>query len=239
MILFIFEGHKREIKFFNVLKRLYWGEEETVVSVFDCNIDALYHAMIKLGDGADIVEFMMDKYNGSADNPFEGITRSDSFSEIYLLFDYDFHDMSRSAETLNCQLRYLLEFFNDETGNGKLYVNYPMVEAITYTKELPDSEYDSYSVTRDECCRFKQLAGSFCAYPNYDFLLRESNDILLRNWAFIRRQNIAKARWMTNLPSPNQLDILNAQISKYECLKGCRVSILSALALLLYDWLGQ
>ena len=239
MILFIFEGKSPEVNFFKSLKKLYWGDEEIVVAVYDCNIDALYHDMIKLGDGADIVEFMMDKYKDHKDNPFKYVPRSDAFSEIYLVFDYDFHDVNRSPEQLNDQLKYLLAYFNEETSNGKLYVNYPMVEAAAYTKKLPDAEFISYTVTRDECRSFKQLTHTFSAYPNFDFLTRGDENDLRWNWDFVRKQNADKAQAMTDLQRPEQEDILQAQISKYECLDGCQVAVLSAFALLIQDWLGK
>ena len=236
MILFIFEGKKREVRFFNTLKRLYWGAEEMIVSVFDCSIDALYHELQKLGDGADVVEMMMDKYKGCKDNPFKGIPRPDVFSEIYLVFDYDFHDVSRTAEQMNTQLVYLLDYFSEETENGKLYVNYPMMEAVAYTKELPDQAFYSYTVSREECRNFKELVHNFSSYPNFDFLLRGDDSDLRKNWEFVVGQNVAKARLMTGAERPEQRAILDAQIQKYECLEGCQVAILSAFAILLNDW---
>lgn len=35
----------------------------------------------------------------------------------------------------------MLDFFSDETENGKLYINYPMIESLKYTKEIPDANY--------------------------------------------------------------------------------------------------
>lgn len=239
MILFIFEGKKRELRFYNALKRIYWGEEEIIVSVFDCNIDALYHEMEDLGEGADVVELMMGKYRGKKDNPFEGISTSDAFSEIYLVFDYDFHDFSRSPEQMNAQLKILLAYFNEETANGKLYVNYPMLEAVAFTKELPDKDFYSYTVSREACRTFKSYVHSFSFYPNFDFLLRGDEQGLRRNWELIIEQNVNKAILMTGAARPGQAEILDAQIQKYECRDGCQVAILSAFALLLSDWRRQ
>ena len=36
--------------------------------------------------------------------------------------------------------------------NGKLYINYPMIESIRYTKELPDDAYVGGSVGRSDRC---------------------------------------------------------------------------------------
>lgn len=237
MILFVFEGARREVEIFNVLKRLFWGSETVIVSVYDCSIDALYQEMIKIGDDADIAGLLMARYKGRPDNPFASVTRSDDFSEIYLVFDYDFHDTSRTVEQLNSQLFYLLDYFKEETDKGKLYINYPMVEAIAYTKKLPDSSFDTYTVGRLDCKKFKQLAAEFSFYPNYDFIRRSDDAILKENWLHLRSQNVKKARMMCR-GEISQREILASQVQDYECQAGCQVAILSGFALLLYDWLG-
>ena len=45
----------------------------------------------------------------------------------------------------------MLDFFSDETDNGKLYINYPMVESIKCTQKLPDEHFYEYKVTRGDC----------------------------------------------------------------------------------------
>lgn len=65
----------------------------------------------------------------------------------------------------------MLKMFDDETGNGKLYINYPMVESIRYTKELPDEEYRHYTVSRALCHDFKRLAREFSFYDSFDHIL--------------------------------------------------------------------
>lgn len=70
-------------------------------------------------------------------------------TEIFLFFDYDFQESRLTLEENNRHIGEMLEYFNDETENGKLYINYPMVESVFYTKQLPDKDYQSYYVTRE------------------------------------------------------------------------------------------
>lgn len=65
----------------------------------------------------------------------------------------------------------MLELFDDETSNGKLYINYPMIESIRYTKELPDRNYYQYTVKCAECHDFKRLSCEFSHYDNLDYIL--------------------------------------------------------------------
>ena len=60
------------------------------------------------------------------------------FSEVYLFFDYDFQNKNLELSEINSQLTEMLDFFSDETDNGKLYINYPMIESIRCTRKLPD-----------------------------------------------------------------------------------------------------
>lgn len=73
---------------------------------------------------------------------------------------------------MNLQISEMLDMFDNETENGKLYINYPMVEAIRYTKHLPDSMFYTYIVSRQQCrdISFKNMADCFSDYKSLDFL---------------------------------------------------------------------
>ena len=68
-------------------------------------------------------------------------TKTSDISETYLFFDYDFQNTQLTLEEINLRVQSMLELFTDETDDGKLYINYPMIESIRYTKELPDEDY--------------------------------------------------------------------------------------------------
>ena len=156
MILFVFEGEKREPDLFRTLQRLYFPKDnETIVCSFGNNIYELYQELEDYGEDGDIVAIMKERLACRDDNPLATIDRSSDFSEIYLFFDYDFQHKHLPLEEINSQVAEMLSMFNDETDRGKLYINYPMIESIRYTKELPDASYQTYVVTREECCDFK------------------------------------------------------------------------------------
>lgn len=58
-----------------------------------------------------------------------GLSRED-FSEVYLFFDYDAHQTNLGKAVNEDVIRQMLESFDNETENGKLYISYPMVEAL-------------------------------------------------------------------------------------------------------------
>ena len=97
----------------------------------------------------DLQMWQMSSYD--PDNAIFGYKSSD-FESIYLFFDYDFY--KGDLDKKNDEVLELLEYFNEETENGKLFISYPMIESIQYTKELLDGR------TMDAL--FKTLIQSCC-----------------------------------------------------------------------------
>ena len=147
----------------------------------------------------------------------------------------------------------MLDMFDNETENGKLYINYPMVEAIRYTKHLPDSLFYTYTVSRQQCRdnSFKNMADGFSDYKSLDFLTLNTRrkategEICSRaeNWKLVNEQNVVKANYLCSgdLTRPkdkgivSQKEIFSAQLQKY-VLPTESVSILSAFPLFLYEY---
>lgn len=250
MILFVFEGAKREPLLFESIKHLFFGEEtDTIVCSFGNNIHNLYKQMMELGTG-DIVSVLREIHRGKKENPFESISNSSDFAEIYLFFDYDLQEKFLTMEEINKRLKEMLELFDDETSNGKLYINYPMIESIRYTKELPDHNYHQYVVRCPDCHDFKRLSDEFCHYGNLDFILvdRQRTPKRCLNaracWEHLKTMNVAKANYMctgvNEMPGKKtdiaQDKIFEAQLQKYIDSAESSVAILNAFPLFIYDY---
>lgn len=256
MILFIFEGNKREPQLFDSIQRLFFPKSnDVIVCSFGNNIYELYRQLNELGGDGDVISILREKYHGEKNNPFEHIEASSDFSEIYLFFDYDFHNENYSLAELNEQLKDMLLVFDNETENGKLYINYPMVESIRYTKQLPDKDYWMYTVSRDNCRNFKRLSGEFSVYGNLDFITvprhREPTDTEIakakENWSFLKEQNVCKANYICSgnncmpdgIDCISQADIFHGQQEKFVNKQIPEVSILNAFPLFLYEYFGN
>ena len=88
MILFVFEGVKREPDLFRTIQRLYFSNrEEQIVCSYNNNIYQLYKDLQEYDGDGDIVSLLMEKFASQKDNPLKGIDRSADISEIYLFFD--------------------------------------------------------------------------------------------------------------------------------------------------------
>ena len=153
----------------------------------------------------------------------------------------------------------MLDFFADETANGKLYINYPMVESLRYTKELPDNDYWTYTVTRQKCqeVRFKNQVHEFSFYGgNLEYVIitfkpaddeekkQEKIDNAKKNWKHLVVMNVSKANYICNgkievaRESENQKNVFSGQLSKYVNTKECKVAILNAFPIFLFDYFG-
>ena len=77
---------------------------------------------------------MRERHADRGDRTLDGMRNSD-ISEIFLFFDYDFQNSQLSLDEINRRVEKMLTLFDDETDNGKLYINYPMIESIRYTRD--------------------------------------------------------------------------------------------------------
>ena len=132
-ILFIFEGEKTEKQIVNNLSEFFISENSIIQCAYCTN---LYHLHKEISEDPDLDTFTLLKSKTQNSSALSSFTRND-FAEIYMFFDYDGHDPiatdEKTQETLN--------FFNEETDKGKLFISYPMVEALKhFSKETSYKE---------------------------------------------------------------------------------------------------
>ena len=250
MILFVFEGAEREPRIFKTLERLFFGKEEGLVCSFGNNIYELYRQLKEFDGEGDIVSIL---WENNAQLP-SGVKSSD-FSEIYLFFDYDFQNTNLTLKEMNARLQEMLELFDDETDNGKLYISYPMVESLYYTKQLPDEHFAEYAISRSDCVDrpFKDFAREFSFYGSWDFIeLPDSahrrpgkREIarIRQNWIWLVQQHTSKANYMCNGENSMPLNkeivaqprIFMAQC-EYYLSDGERIAVLNGFPLFLFEY---
>ena len=130
-IAIITEGDVREIEVLDNIKSIFFKSENIDVIPFPAgeNIYMLWKQLKEDDFQTDIIEVVREQ-NEAAAKIIENYMRDD-FAEVYLFFDYDGHqnNLSGSDEDVDV-ISQMLEVFNNETENGLLYVNYPMVEAF-------------------------------------------------------------------------------------------------------------
>lgn len=237
MILFIFEGAKYEPSLYEGIKSLFFQKnKDQVLCSFCSSIYTFYKRLKDDFDGfGDVVDILKSEIKKTDPNNEIFKYKSSDFESIYLFFDYDFY--WGNLKKKNEQILELLEYFNEETENGKLFISYPMIESIQYTKELPDNQFPTYTVSRDASMgeNFKKAAKQFCHYKGYTYLKD------LTNWKHLILQNVWKANLLTNdkliwpkqKEDVEQITVFNAQVKKH-IIPNNEVAILNAFPMFLY-----
>lgn len=213
MILFVFEGSVAEPTIFESLQQLYLGGEDIKIVKYGKDLPTLYKNL--KDNGYDLFRVLPLKENGIEIPAGERLDTL--FSQVFLFFDYDFQNRM-GTERLDKILNDMLAYFSDETCCGKLYVNYPMVESLKYTKVMPDINYFKYIVSREDCVlhKFKSDAEKF-AYSQakgYRFINIEKTSIkeIERNWKMLKLQNVSKANYICN--NKNEMPINKEDIAQ-------------------------
>ena len=252
MILFVFEGDEREPRLFRTLERLYFPKvNDNIVCSFGNNIYDLYNELLQYDAGGDIVSLMRERLADRGDSTLDGI-RSSDIAQIFLFFDYDFQNPQLPLDEINRRVAEMLSLFDDETDNGKLYVNYPMIESIRYTKELPDEDYADYTVSREECKDFKRRARDFSAYNSLDHILFKDGELPTKekylkvkdNWQYLKQMNVCKANLLATghhaMPAEkavvNQLAVFEGQVTKFVN-PSQRVAVLNSFPIFIYEYM--
>lgn len=139
MILLVVEGTDREITLFENISSIFFAGKNKVITILapaDMNIYMLYTLLRKDEFETDALEVIRENSQKAREALKE--YKRDDFSEIYYFFDFDEqgNNIPDKYKMKNEDaLKEMLNIFNNETENGKLYISYPMVEAFRDRKE--------------------------------------------------------------------------------------------------------
>lgn len=229
-ILFIVEGKKTEPQILRNLKKYFLEKKESrieqdIVIAYGTVIYKLYKDFLvddEIDEDLDLVTLLKPR-----DEEYE--IKRDDVSEIYLFFDYDSHASNAKDE----KLMNMLELFDDELDKGKLFVSYPMVEALRHMKKNTDFK-DTVAISEKAYKKISQEC---------DNKFLHFNDYTHGNWKHLIEQHSKKANFIVNdkfkFPTDilEQLTIFRNQQEKYID-KEEKVAVLSAFPLMLLDYYG-
>jgi hypothetical protein len=130
---FVVEGEAREPDIINSIRNSFFKNKNYKVITLPAgqNIYMLWKRMKDDDFETDLIEVVRE-YNDVLDKLLGGISRDD-FSEVYLFFDLDRQQDNLSTEdgeNAETIIDEMLATFDNETENGKLYISYPMSEAL-------------------------------------------------------------------------------------------------------------
>ena len=230
-ILFVFEGSETEKQVVDSLQQFFVNEKtKTIITCAYCG--EIYQIYNEILADEDLDTFHLMKGRIQNIDSLKGYNRGD-FAEIYMFFDYDAH----SPLANDTKLEELLDFFNEETDKGKLYISYPMVEALKHI-----SDYDTFRDLKVECkinIDYKNLVSESCIAYLQDFTRYDRE-----TWVDLLKVHLEKMNYIVNdscefpqniIPQP---DIFMKQLEKYINIDST-VGVLSAFPLFVHDYYGN
>ena len=209
-ILVLVEGAKTDIGLMNHLFHVYEMEDKYEIVSYNTEIYTLYNSMFRGKNPADfdLLLHLKEREPCTA----KKLIFNEIYAEILLIFDLDPQDQKFSPTAI----RDMLNYFSESTDMGKLYINYPMIEAFYHMKSIPDTDYDMYTVRMSELqpkSKYKQRVNKENRNRDYKKFAINKHEC-----SIVITQNISKAWHITGQAAdtliPNPLDILNAQLTK-------------------------
>ncbi|MCD8083509.1 MAG: hypothetical protein LUE86_08425 [Clostridiales bacterium] len=238
----IVEGEAREPVIISNIIRVFFSHNNVKIITLPAgeNIYMLWKRLKADDFDTDIIEVIREN-NREMEGQLAGLERDD-FSEIYLFFDYDVHqnnlggaDDSRAEDVL----LQMLQSFDNETENGKLYISYPMVEALRDFEEGRCGRKLNCYVLLNELTNYKNITARRAVYPHfrdYDFLIwRSAMEVFaLRLSCLLKQSNTITYEKYTDIITPLTIFQLENKEIRLN-----RVFVLSAFPEFLLDYFGK
>ncbi|MEI6892297.1 MAG: hypothetical protein V5783_09010 [Pontiella sp.] len=216
-MLCVFEGARTEKQIFENIKKTFFRDSSVICTVYyGTDIYQLWKELEE-DEFLDLTEVLRER-NPNNEQALAERTRDD-FSEVHLFFDYDGHATLANDEIISK----MLALFNNETEHGKLYVSYPMIEAI---KDIP-ANFISHTVPAKQNIHYKKILEK-SPYQNLRLLSHAQ-------WKKIIEANLEKAIAITSDDRPTQASIFTKQKEDYIDPKG-EVSVLSGIPFFIIDY---
>lgn len=142
-ILIIVEGEKTDVSLMKKVIAAYPISDAYRIVSYCTNIYALYQEMVTYGTASfDAIDLLLILKNRERDESKKKLFDA-KYTDILLIFDLDPQD-TRFNDRIVMQLQ---EYFADSSDMGKLYINYPMVEAFYHMQSIPDRNFHERKVS--------------------------------------------------------------------------------------------
>ena len=262
-IAFIYEGVSAEDKLLANMQNVYFSEFSDVY-IFnlpaDGNIYMLWKKLIEDEFETNVIDVLKEMSAEAKERIEKAGVQASQFSEVYLFFDYDGHAAQFAEETIKqadelCKnlgmkeiknkrdlLERMLDVFDNETEQGKLYVSYPMVESI---KEISvgNVAYNRLYLMLDEIQDYKSSLKAHSDYENYLSITKDMWTIACK--ASLKRaslivRNTEQCTYEQFIKYVTQLEIYHAEKQYYiNNPSGYYLAILNSIPLFLLEYFDE
>lgn len=211
-VLFIVEGERCEPRLLRRMHDVLFGTTPGNIHWHGTVVYDLLRRVFEDGDADDLD--VVSVLRETVSDPGRREVLEQEFTDVYLVFDMDPHDPRYDGELLDRAMG----LFAESTENGKLYINYPMLESYRHLRCHDDLGYLDRTVSVDSLSGYKSLVDRE-GHPDFRQLGRYDEAV----FAEVIRMNVMKANRVLNdersLPDVGTFlswrgsDILDAQIA--------------------------
>jgi len=228
-ILFVFEGEKTEPQILKNLEKRFFntGSTPLIYATYNAEIYQLWKRLEEDEDtllDVDLIEVLKDRCTRNFEK-LKNLERED-IGQIYLFFDYDGHATGATDE----DIEHMLSYFNDEFDRGKLYISYPMVEAVK--DAVPEFQY--HTVPAKEKSDYKKMVSERTIYQDINFIDHAG-------WLHIISENLKKSNFIVNrdyseLESHPQQDSIFDGQQEYYIKPNGTIAVLSGIPFFIVEY---
>lgn len=209
-ILFVVEGQNDEVKYINRLFNKCNKLQKYEIVPYKTNLHNLADKLVVDGKIDSTLDLRLVLKEMEVDES-EKSKLSQDFSDIILVFDFEpQQDVPRFDK-----IRVLLQFFDKSTENGKLYINYPMMQSYRHFAELPDAKFKELIVTNEDARHYKEIVGEISGFTNVDhhsynlFVSIAYHHLLKINFILNGKYELPDKNFVYNL---SQVDLFDIQL---------------------------
>ncbi len=156
-ILVIVEGAKTDYRLIKRLFNIYQLDISFNIIPYKTNIYTLYDKMFK-GNEVESLDLLQTLKEHDKDNREIFNLK---YTDIILIFDLEPQDPLFNPD----KITEMMNYFNESSENGKLYINYPMVEAFSHRIGDDDVDYLDRVVSLVDINKYKKIVNGFTQDP--------------------------------------------------------------------------
>lgn len=188
-ILFVVEGEKSETRFMQKLISVFIRDVQPEFFHYKTNIHQMIDGMMnddgRIDEDLDFIEHLRSCGTNKGDRS----VLNRKFTDVFLFFDMDPQDQKYDAE----KMQSVLDYFSDPSDNGKLYVNYPMLESYKHVSDLNSLSFLDTKVNREDIRRYKSIVDAEALSS-----LKDLSKITEEMWKRLLTLNVIKANMICN-----------------------------------------
>lgn len=235
---FIVEGEVREPQIIDNISKVFFshGNFKIITLPAGENIYMLWKQLKADDFDTDIIEVLRES-NAEIKKQLMGLSRDD-FSEVYLFFDYDAHQTNLGKADDGDAIHQMLESFDNETENGKLYISYPMVEALRDYEPRKCGNREECFVGIEDLSSYKNASSKRTYNPHF----KEYN---IDTWKDIIDVFAMKVACLYEMPNTMKYEQYSSEVTPYAVYameakkaENQKVFVLSTFPEFLVDYFG-